>query len=402
MKRTVAGLLLLVCVAPGGDLARGDASVPAYDAFGFAGYADGRLFSLARRGLRHNDDPSGHIALFTDPGPPSTNEPSPWVAAADSAGADDRNVAGGISPSGRVIFFYTRYTKEAGLVATPEAVVAVRAQLPWQGAERAESIAVSCCDPIFSAYGPMLALPSGRLMQTFYARDTTGASRVFAKFSDDDGRNWAAETEIDRSGVYAPSETAAALAGGSSDETAVLVAVSRAQVRMQDVTRHALAQYVSSDGGRTWTHAGFVAVSTSSDAVIPWLAPLSHGRLALVWADRGTLTIKVSIAAAGDVAHDPNAWPEPQVLYTSYLDVARPANRAHFGYPSVASKGPSDSDKTVVFYDAPLYGRIPANVWSTALDPIDRRNMPVETNIMAVQLTAAGSPPTTLDTTVAT
>lgn len=393
-RAVVAGLIVAVT---GVGLVHGKVEaitqVPAYDAFGFGAYGGGKLFALARRGFRHTDDPTGRIAWYGDrPVPALTDDSSQLLTAADTEAADDRNVAGGITPTGHLVFFYTKYHQEAGLVASPEAIVSVRTGLPWlPDAQRSESIVASCCAPdlVFSAYGPLVEVSQNRLMQTFYGRDASGGSSVYAMFSEDDGRSWSDRRLVDRSYTYAPSETAAATAGGSGSEVR-LVAVSRTQRRVGSEIQHGLMQYTSWDAGRTWRSAGFVSAAWSTDAVIPWLAPLSGGRLALVWADRGRLTINVSTASTSGVMATPDAWPAPRVLYTSHLDVARPYNRSNFGYPSVASAGPLDTHKTVVFYDTALYGLIPSDVWSQVAGPVDRRNYPVDADLFALPLTASG------------
>ena len=79
--------------------------------------------------------------------------------------------------------------------------------------------------PTFSPYGPMVELPSGRLLQTFYGGGSA-SHKVWVSESVDDGLTWTYKADIYR-GPLRVNETSVAWISGSDDASSTLVAVSR-------------------------------------------------------------------------------------------------------------------------------------------------------------------------------
>ena len=143
---------------------------------------------------------------------------------------------------------------------------------------------------------------------------------------------------------------------GATDDTAHLILIARSERTYRGKVQGRLIEFTSSDGGATWRRLGVIAHTSSHNEVIPWITRLRGNRLALVWADRGSLTIKVSIASGSSVFEHPSAWPPPKRIYRSRLLSVAPAQRNvyDFGYPSTTVTGSKDSDVMVAFNDSEL------------------------------------------------
>ncbi|HVL89271.1 MAG TPA: sialidase family protein [Actinomycetota bacterium] len=216
-------------------------------------------------------------------------------------------------------------------------------------------------DAAFSAYGPLVVLPSGTLMQTIYGWGK-GYYRIWGIYSFDDGYRWNYGREIWRTSVAMPNETAAAYVDGRTDWTSRLIAVHRSARRVDGRWFGYIMQSVSTDGGRTWRQAGVIGKETRR-GVIPWIANIGKGRLALLTAvrDHDDLSINVSIAPAWKVVSNPRAWPEPRTIYRSRLmdterikigSIEQSKNFGDFGYQSIVRTGPTDADLFVVLMDS--------------------------------------------------
>lgn len=325
-------------------------SVPSYDAFGFAYVSWGRVEAIARRGIRHEGD-SGYIATFGEPAAGlMTGLQLPGPAPSGSQQHDNRNLAGGIDANGCLVASYA----QRNLDGSWGDLLTVSLNTDRATSDCFDIVAVpKGGDEVFSPYGPLVVLPSGRIMQTFYGWRYGRLSRVRAMFSQRGRVVWKDQAELDRSG---PTEAAAALVDGATDQTSTLIAVARMQWRTGGKTVHALRQYSSSNGGRTWTKMGEIPASASAGAVMPWIATYDKDRVALIWADRGDLTIKMSIAPWKSVLRNPRAWPRPQVVYRSALRGLAHPNVFNFGYPSIVRTGSRPGDLSIVFYDAVVSG----------------------------------------------
>lgn len=310
---------------------------PTYNAFGFGYVENGRLHAIARAGLRHAGE-SGSIDLYTyTPG----GSPSAPEIFADTH-EDDRDAAGGFSRSGALIVFYGRFDAPRNRWAG----VGYRRK---HGTDVTEGSISLGSNQLYSPYGPLVQLPSGKLMQTLYGHD--GARwRIYTTFSTDDGRTWSAIKPVDVSPPYQANEAAAVLVGGTSDATASIVMVARAYKTWGKNPWYGLVQYISRDGGSSWMRLGPIDKTKTTMDVIPWVMRLDASRIALVWADRGKMTIRRSVTAITDALK--GWWYQPTTIYRSRVPLSRKPNRGDFGYPSIVSYGPKDSQKAVVFNDA--------------------------------------------------
>lgn len=323
---------------------------PSYDAFGFAFASGGSVYAVARQGRSHQQD-AGRLATFrfSGAGAAATFDPvaSPFPGI---AGLDNRNIAGGIDGDGCLITFWA--TRAAG--SSWLRMLSMRSAPPGSHAACRPSLSdvPAGADVVFSPYGPMVTLPSGKRLQTVYGNSTTTPPHVRV-VSSIDGATWVEEAEVDRGWDIRPTEAAMVRLDGEIDQTTRLLMVVRSYRTTPQGNAHSLRQYLSVNGGQNWMRFGEIPVTSSPQALVPWIAVLPGDRVAMVWADRGDLTLKASIAEWKDVITNPAAWPAPTVLYTSRLALLEPAQRSvgDFGYPSIAMRGPNP---IVVFYDATL------------------------------------------------
>src|SRR5712692_10226036 len=128
-------------------------------------------------------------------------------------------------------------------------------------------------DVAFSAYGPLVTLPSGRIMQTAYGIAADGSSRIRVLMYDNWADSWTEKVVVD-SHSFRPTEAAVVSLGGKSDAVARLLMVARTEYVMNGSLRGALRQYVSDNGGKTWIDRGEIPASVSSGQVMPWIARL--------------------------------------------------------------------------------------------------------------------------------
>jgi hypothetical protein len=198
-------------------------------------------------------------------------------------------------------------------------------------------------------------------MQTIYGWGK-GYYRIRALFSFDDGVSWPWSRQIWRTSIAMPNETAAAFVDGRTDSTARLIAVTRSARRVDGRWFGYIMQSISTDGGGTWRQAGNIGEETQR-GVIPWVANIGRGRLALITTvrDHDDMTINVSVAPASKVFANPRAWPTPRPIYRSRLqqteqmkigDIEQSKNFGDFGYQSIVRLGPRDEDIYVVFMDS--------------------------------------------------
>ena len=159
-----------------------------YQGFGIAFRipTTGKLVAIQRQGIGHVGGSIGEVRQWesTDRGVTWTNR-----MMYDSP-LDDRNVAGGLAPkTGSILVFFVRYDgtyfrdmRALRSVDDAQTFSDIGAPLPTNG----------CWG--FSPYGPLVELPSGRLLQTFYGCDDT--HKVWVSESVDDGLTWTYKADI--------------------------------------------------------------------------------------------------------------------------------------------------------------------------------------------------------------
>ncbi|HEX9697402.1 MAG TPA: hypothetical protein VGB64_13945 [Actinomycetota bacterium] len=317
---------------------------PTYNAFGFAVVQSGMLVTVARTGVSHSGYAPGRIDWLQSRGA-TRAPPRSFIDTAH----DDRDAAGGLTRSGAMVVFYAHFDPVANRWAGMRFVRAAR--------EGSVAGVIGTGDLVsFSPYGPIVILPSGRLMQTFYGTDAHHVTRIYVSFSGDDGRTWSPIVPIDARPSLRANEAAAVYLDGATDARARILMVARADGYVRGKRWFGLVQYLSTDGGRSWRRQGAIASTSSRRESIPWLANLSGGRVAMVWTDRGTLTLKRSIARAADAVA--MRWAPAQIVYRSRVPEMAHPDIGDFGYPSIASYGPEDSRKAIVFNDANPAGSV--------------------------------------------
>ncbi|MHB8512615.1 MAG: sialidase family protein [Actinomycetota bacterium] len=340
-KYVVGSILIVTAVMFTAGAHAADApSIPTvqytYHAFGFAISTSMGIVALGREGRAHVDQ-SGRIVASLVGVPTSSDShviyDSPY---------DDRNVAGGITPTGAIILFFGRFDVstdrwiDMGYIRSTDSgrTWSTYTLLPTEG------------DSIFSPYGPLVVLPSGRLLQTTYGTNLrTHSIRVYA--SDDDGMNWRFFSNVTTTRLETPTEASALFVGGTNNSNAHILVIAR--TASPGYLAGGLTQYESIDGGRTWIRRGRVFRSVHVGDVAPWMVRRADGTIVLVWTDRtDCMCIRQADGNLQRVWRHPERWPSSTNIYTSRLATKNPRSRAHFGYASIVSN-------EAVFYDITAY-----------------------------------------------
>jgi hypothetical protein len=330
-----------------------------YDAFGFGLQADnGTHYYFARRGPATHVGDGGVICKWAYD--PITG----WSSATEfeESGMELRNAAGGKASNGTVVVFYGKYDFDA---STP-AWDSIRARRSTDNcATWSSEISISNRSmPVFSPYGPLVQLPSGRLMQTIYGINSP-TWESWVTFSDDNGQTWGNESLIvsgnPGTGLLI-NETAACWISGTTDANSKIIAIAR-----NETTQRIMRQYVSGDGGQTWTDQGplYFSARTSGgrapNDVSPWVY-LDGDTIHLVWAARNDVGFYHTEGNAQDVFDSPNAWKEPESVGSKFASVL-----LNYGYPSFYKAA---NGQVVLYY----YDETPASngkpvIWSSLTNP---------------------------------
>lgn len=282
-----------------------------YSAFGLALVLGGSAQIYTRKGTGHVEN-TGAIIRFS---PAAVTREWTETAIVDTADLDDRNLAGGVASTGTALLFWGTYDADT---STWNSLVVSRST--DNGVTWGAPSALSPSDERYSPYGPLVELPSGALLQSFYG--STGATRrVYTLKSSDDGVTWGSEVVIVTT-TPSCSETAICYLDGATDGASRLIAVARN-------AGGGLQQFSSDDGGATWSLDGSLPFSGGVDVdVSPWLYNDS-GTIHLLYADRTTMQLKHATGVPNDVFGDVDGWGAPEAIYDS------PGDAGEFGYPSI-------------------------------------------------------------------
>lgn len=302
----------------------------AYQAFGIAFRipTTGKLVAIQRQGVAHVGGSAGEVRQWD-----STDRGATWTNRLmyDSQ-YDDRNVGGGVaSKTGTVLAFIARFDGSRWIdmralrsVDDAETFSDIGTPMPTNGCRG------------FSPYGPLVELPSGRLLQTFYGCD--GPYKVWVSESVDDGLTWTHKSDI-YIGAPFVSETSAVWISGSDDSTSTLVAIARNE------RGTGLLQFVSRDGGNTWASQGVIPGGHLTD-ISPWLLRLSDGTIVNAWHERSWFGFNVRTGRAEEVAASPSNWGPALGTYRAITQVIGDS-----GYPALLSATGMDDDLIQVIYD---------------------------------------------------
>jgi BNR repeat protein/concanavalin A-like lectin/glucanase superfamily protein len=303
----------------------------AYQAFGIAFRipTTGKLMVIARQGVSHAAGNIGELRQWE-----STDRGSTWTSRVTyNSQYDDRNVGGGLIPrTGNIVIFFARrdgdeWVDMRAMRSTDdgETFRDINGDLPANGCSA------------FSPYGQTIQLPSGRLLQSFYGV-CRGTMKAWVDESVDDGLTWTYKADI-YNGPLTVNETTLAWISGVDDETSTLLAVSR------NDGGAGLLQFVSTDGGATWTGQGLIPDGNTLD-VSPWLYRLADGDLLIAWHERSGFTFPIRVGQGSDVAASPTRWGPKRVAYRAATNVIGAS-----GYPAVLSVTGRDEDLVEVVYD---------------------------------------------------
>lgn len=309
----------------------------AYQAFGIAFRvpSNGKLVAIQRQGISHRGGSVGEVRQWE-----SMDRGSTWTSRLTyDSQFDDRNVAGGlISTTGSILVFLARYDGSnwidmRALRSTDEgqSFIDVGAPMPTNGCRE------------FSPYGPTIDLPSGRLLQTFYGGDCP-SFKAWISESADDGLTWTYKADIYHGNLQV-NETSLVWISGADDASSTLVAVAR------NDGGTGLIQFVSVDGGSTWTDQGVIPDGDVMD-LSPWLYRTQSGMVVLAWHERTGYTFPIRVASAGVIASSPGNWGAKQVTYRAATRVLGGS-----GYPAVLSATGWDDDLVEVIFDSAPGGR---------------------------------------------
>lgn len=189
----------------------------------------------------------------------------------------------------------------------------------------------------FACFGRMIEVPwtgSGkRLFMSVYS--VAPSPKAWVVYSDDDGVTWHTGATISTLGH---SEGCLAYVSGSGNSAKLIIVF-----RTEDFDNR-LHQFVSADGGATWSNQGVLAFTSTTitggaGPVSPDLLVLNDGRVVLVWADRKTWMISWTVGVGADLTTSVSAWGPAHSIYRSHAATRSGSFYGNFGYPSMAIGG---------------------------------------------------------------
>lgn len=321
------------------------ASTSTYDAFGvMLRMTTGTLMYVYRQGSSHfGPGDYGVIRART-----STDDGATWSAAttiASEASVDLRNVGGGVTSTGRLVVFFTRYQPDG----SPTWLSMERIYSDDNGGTWSTSLPLDTGPyawTIFSTYGAMITTDNGKLLMSWYG-NTASTYYCLAATSDDNGANWSAPIVV----------ISGAAAGSSNSKYTEWCAVSLGAGAVLGLVRAdngtAFTQVISQDNGLTWTSLGLTTFDTWSSAspnTPPWLTRVGS-RVFVYYSQRTAKEFRVASATRCGLHSSVAGWSNRNTLFApGVIDI---------GYPSVVVL-PSDRQVGIGYWgkstsDADLY-----------------------------------------------
>lgn len=299
-----------------------------YDAFGITLIGNsGKIVIVYRAGLTHVSSGDNGVISTRQ----STDQGLTWSAANtifSSSGFDCRNVAGGVTSTGRFVIFFGRldtntapfwkvwpdwgymYSDDEGVTWSPYTTISKFSQ------------------DFVSPYGAMIELADGRLMQTWYGDTAISGSpaayTAFSIFSTDNGLTWGDNTVIASSTTDRFSECSCAYIGGKS-----VVGL----IRIDNGT--SWRQVKSTDNGASWTSQGDIAFDSFTETTPPWLSTFQDidGLITTqcFWYNRDTFDLKV--ISGRSLLSGTSGWND------NTIEILASGSVLDSGYPSVVRSG---------------------------------------------------------------
>lgn len=201
----------------------------------------------------------------------------------------------------------------------------------------------------FAPFGRMIEVPwtggGKRLFMLLYSVVPT--SKAWVVYSDDDGVTWHTGATISTAGM---SEGCLAYISGTGTSAKIIVVF-----RTEDLDNR-LHQFVSANGGATWSNQGVLAFTSTTitggaGPVSPDLLVLSDGRVVLVWADRKTWMISWTVGVGADLANSVSAWGPAHSIYRSHAATRSGSFYGNFGYPSMVIGGVGSLEDIQVYFN---------------------------------------------------
>jgi len=272
-----------------------------YNAWGITvKFRSGKWAVIYREGTSHGDD-AGVIRMMTSADQGCTWG-SPVTIQSDSANGNDlENIGGGLSLDNRLVISFVRYNISGASYVDMRYIYSED-----EGSSFSTSVALPTPTgaAVFSTYGNMVPVGSTLLMPLYSW--VTSPSVVYSTWtvrSADGGKTWGSLTKIgdDSSSHVGITETSIAPLGGNT-----VLAVSR-----ENLTPFGLRQYLSIDGGATYTDQGNLSFDAEHHGA-PQLVPyVDGGQLqVMLYANKytnGAALVAVSGPAASIIA-GPSGW----------------------------------------------------------------------------------------------
>lgn len=297
------------------------ANTATYDAFGvLSRMTDGTLLYVYREGTSHFGD-VGVLRKRT-----SSDSGATWSAAStivSEASVDLRNVGGGVTPTGRMVITYARYTPGT---TTWNSIVSRYSDdngVTWSSG----TALTTTGSTVFSPHGSLIRTDDGQLLTSWYGDDGGTTYKVFVVKSSDNGATWGSPIEV-ISGLGATSSNSkftescfAAIGGG------VIIGLCRAD------NGTTFTQVKSTDNGATWATQGLCTFDTWTNVqpnTPPWLIVQGDG-VFVFYGQRIALALRAAWSTKSALIAGTSGWGHRADVFTY-------AN-ADMGYASVVEVG---------------------------------------------------------------
>lgn len=226
-----------------------------FDAFGILVQSlSNKIFMIYREGAGHVSN-DGKIVMrsSTDGGKTFSSR---TIIHQEVAGIDCRNIAGGVTASGRIIIFFLKQNNSVPTFYSQGIMYSDDDAVTWSTYAPQTYPAGSSGG---SPYGNMITIAGGRVAIPYYSVLSDGSFATYLKFSDDNGSTWGGDVLVGSDLTNGFNEASYAYLDGG-----VIVCVSRKKDTLL------LRQFISLDNGQTWTSQGDIPSSNASN-VAPWL-----------------------------------------------------------------------------------------------------------------------------------